>query len=411
MTHGGGWMTVTGVPVSRADDLLGASYQLYRYTGTNETNKTILRTVSYALPAVLHAHVQTVSPTTYFASPHTLQQTPRKLSREEAATKVNVTSGEPLAARWWAVNGVVPEFVRWLYKTTSYVPTSPDNVLAVVGFKDDLPSQEDLTAFMTDLRTGATNATFVVLPVNGGPSEYNPWQRPSFEANMNIQYTEAITYPVQHVYYSAGGLMMRYPDSNEPCPGDSYLEWFNYVLSQQYIPQTISISYGIEERHLPLEYAIALCELFVHLGVRGVSVLFSSGDDGVGPEECRDGYGGVQFVPNFPASCRCSITKSITLYLFASAGYTSLTNSHGFAGPFVTSVGGTTGFMPEIAASLSGGGFSNYFLRPSYQDVAVEAYLQRLNNLRDGLYDGLYKCVFSAVNVTRPHSLPFVKFV
>ena len=324
MTHGGGWMTVTGVPVSLADDLLGASYQLYRYTGTNETNKTILRTVSYALPAVLHAHVQTVSPTTYFAPPHTLQQTPRKLSREDVATKANAIkanaiSAEPLAARWGAINGVVPEFVRWLYKTTNYVPTSPDNVLAVVGFESDLPSQEDLTVFMTNLRTGAEDATFVILPVNGGPSEYNP-MKPSLEANMDIQYAEAITYPVQHVYYSAGGQAMANIDNNEPSRGDRYLEWLNYILSQQYIPQTISISYGVEERIVPLEYAIALCELFVHLGARGTSVLFASGDDGVGPEECRDDSGDAQFVPNFPASCTCSIILSLlasTEYKFA----------------------------------------------------------------------------------------------
>src|SRR6266702_3905657 len=83
-THGGGWLTVTNVPVSQANDLLGASYQLYRHTGTNET-VTILRTVGYALPAALHAHVQAVVPTTYFNSPRMLQQTPRKRSRGETA--------------------------------------------------------------------------------------------------------------------------------------------------------------------------------------------------------------------------------------------------------------------------------------------------------------------------------------
>ena len=44
---------------------------------------------------------------------------------------------------------------------------------------------------------------------------------------------------------------------------------------------------------------------------------------------------------------------------------------------------------PEVAASPSGGGFSNYFERPSYQSSAVSAFLQTL----DGQYEGLYKCV------------------
>jgi tripeptidyl-peptidase-1 len=72
---GGNRLTLTGVPVSKANKLLGASYQLYQHA---ETNETIVRTVSYSLPEALHAHVQTVAPTTYFASPRTVWQTLRK---------------------------------------------------------------------------------------------------------------------------------------------------------------------------------------------------------------------------------------------------------------------------------------------------------------------------------------------
>ena len=68
-------------------------------------------------------------------------------------------------------------------------------------------------------------------------------------------------------------------------------------------------------------------------------------------------------------------------------------SSHSFAGPWVTSVGGTTGFYPEKAADLSGGGFSDYFPRPRYQDYAVPAFLHEFNGLYYGLYYGLYKCV------------------
>jgi len=58
------------------------------------------------------------------------------------------------------------------------------------------------------------------------------------------------------------------------------------------------------------------------------------------------------------------------------------------SGPFVTAVGGTTGIRPETAIYLTGGGFSNYFPRPSYQDKVIPAYIKDLN----GTYDGLYKC-------------------
>jgi tripeptidyl-peptidase-1 len=89
-THGGGWLTVAGVPVSQANKLLGASYQLYYHPGTNET---ILRTVGYALPAALHIHVQTIAPTTAFTSMRLLQ--PEEMPRSRSGGAVNATSGEP----------------------------------------------------------------------------------------------------------------------------------------------------------------------------------------------------------------------------------------------------------------------------------------------------------------------------
>ncbi len=56
----------------------------------------------------------------------------------------------------------------------------------------------------------------------------------------------------------------------------------------------------------------------------------------------------------------------------------------------MTSVGGTTHQHPEVAARVSGGGFSNYFPRPDYQVNAVPTFLKQLGSK----YDGLYKCVF-----------------
>ena len=60
---------------------------------------------------------------------------------------------------------------------------------------------------------------------------------------------------------------------------------------------------------------------------------------------------------------------------------------HVFAGPFVTSVGGTTSYDPEeIGASISQGGFSLIFGRESYQEAAVTPFLGQLGNLYPGLY-------------------------
>jgi tripeptidyl-peptidase-1 len=54
--------------------------------------------------------------------------------------------------------------------------------------------------------------------------------------------------------------------------------------------------------------------MFARLGAMGVSVLFSSGDSGVGGGSCHlnDGKGSKKFIPAFPASCGCFFIDNIT---------------------------------------------------------------------------------------------------
>ncbi|KAI9451820.1 subtilisin-like protein [Lactarius psammicola] len=356
-SHGGGWLTVTGVPVSQANELLGASYQLYRRAGTSDT--PIIRTISYTLPTILHAHIQTVAPTTFFAFRDTPRQTAHRHSVGATEASASVTSREPLSmlsSREEEPKAIVPEILRWLYKTFLYVPLAKDrNVLAVAAFHDEFASPTDLTVFMSTFRQQAMDATFKVEKVNGGG--YDP-RKPGVEANLDMQYAQAIAYPTQHVFYSIGGEMTWMTHNGEPVQTDRYLTWLKYLLKKKKIPQTITVSFGIEERELPRQYALSLCLLFAKLGLRGVSVLFASGDDGVGPEDCNDASGRVRFVPNFPASC-----------------------------PWVTSVGGTFNITPEIAAGLSGGGFSDHFPRPVYQRKAVPHFFKSLGSQYRGMYN------------------------
>jgi tripeptidyl-peptidase-1 len=61
-----------------------------------------------------------------------------------------------------------------------------------------------------------------------------------------------------------------------------------------------------------------------------------------------------------------------------------------FSCPFVTAVGGTVRVNPEVAVSFSGGGFSRYFTRPSYQAQAVSTFLTGLGTMHQGLYKYAY---------------------
>lgn len=95
------------------------------------------------------------------------------------------------------------------------------------------------------------------------------------EANLDIQYGLAIAYPTPSTYYSTGGR----PPETTPTEVDNepYLEFLTYLLAQEKIPQTISISYGDGEWTVPESYAITVCNLFAQVAARGVSVLVSSG--------------------------------------------------------------------------------------------------------------------------------------
>ena len=392
-THGGAWLTVSDVLVHQANQLLGASYQLYRNTKTKDT---IIRTVGYALPAVLHLHIKTVTPTTYFPSTRVRRQTPRRRSLEGAPA--HAASGRLVTALSNRNGPIEPDFLRWLYGTFPYRPTADGrNRLAVVGFDGEFPSQEDLTAFMTRFSSNGQAATFTYVQVNGGVNVPNH----DGLADSDVQYAAAMSYPTPLIFYSVGGQMMWRQEEGqpqEPIARDKYLEWFGHVFREGNIPQTISISEGDIELALPPEYAANVCLLFAILGAQGVSVLTASGSAGVGEGECETPDGDRRFEVEFPSTCTCGVLSPLPS---TRASTHDSPNHHGFAGPYVTTVGGTRG-VPEAAVDLSGGGFSEYFPRMWYQnwDDVVSKFIDKL----EGQYEGLFKCV-------RCRDLTFAHFV
>lgn len=109
----------------------------------------------------------------------------------------------------------------------------------------------------------------------------------------------------------------------------------------------ISHSYADDEQTVPEKYARRVCNMIGLLGLRGRTMIFGSGDYGVGEICLNNENGKPAFVPNFPATC-----------------------------PYVTTVGGTHAFHPQLGWIASSGGFSNYFPRPWYQQSAVSTYLE-----------------------------------
>ena len=156
--------------------------------------------------------------------------------------------------------------------------------------------------------------------------------------------------------YSTGGRGPLVPTADQPGgvgSNEPYLEFLTYLVDRpdSELPQTLSTSYGEEEQSVPQDYALKVCNLFMQLGARGVSVLFASGDSGPGNSCVRNTDEAYYFNPTFPAGC-----------------------------PYVTSVGATSGTNPEEAVSFSSGGFSIYHQQPDFQKEAVGKYLTGLGD-------------------------------
>ena len=379
MTHGGTWLTVSDLRVTQASQLLGASYQLYRNMKANET---IIRTVGYSLPEVLHRHVQIVMPTTHFFSMEMTVQTPHRRIFGPAPAEAPAASGKPgtVQARQPPPEPppeppiVQPADLRWIYGTIEYQPIGyypGQNSLAVVGIR--LPREQELAEFMNEYRTSPGEAVTFVVGQMGGNPVVNLDEIPDEASTVAVQYSIAMAYPTPLTFYRI---------SQQPPGDDPFLDFILFLsMEQQVLPQTLIISFSYFLEHtIPPGYARLLCQHFGMLGVRGVSVLVASGNDGVGPEGCYRG----QFEVEFPSSCSCGTLSSLP-----KREYKSLTRPC-FAGPWVTSVGGTQGINPERAMPRSGGGFSDIFDRPGYQEGAVEEYLYEFRYHFGNQYTGRY---------------------
>ncbi|KAJ7368775.1 tripeptidyl peptidase A [Mycena albidolilacea] len=356
------WISLT-LSIHLAERILGAEY----YTWQHISGDVLIRTTAYRLPVYLHNHIELIQPTTMFTRSKGMAPILYPEEREPLGSIAPVTPFTKPHVDPSCAARITLSCIRQLYNAVGYTPRAmKKNVIGITGFLGQNANKQDLSAFYRDQLPAAVNYSFKSISVYGGINNQS-LAAAGEEANLDTQFAFGISYPTPGTFWSTPGLPPwlqdehTAADTNEP-----YLDWLDFILQSDHIPQTISTSYGDDEQTVPFTYASRVCKLFAELGVRGVSVLFASGDGGVGDgnadpatQQCRtnDKKRTRRFLPAFPASC-----------------------------PYVTAVGGTMS-IPEVAASFSGGGFSDYFPRPAYQDKSVNAYLGKLHH---GTYDGLF---------------------
>ncbi|KAK0431545.1 family S53 protease [Armillaria borealis] len=323
------WLTFTA-SVGTANMLFSAGYEDFVHTDTGEH---LIRTLTASIPSDLTDFIEVVHPTTSFG---------RLTFGSKPMVSIPLTSNltkqaNPAPASCNTI--VTPPCLQALYDIPATRVTQSTNRLVVSGFFSQFAQMADLRTFLIELRPDIPpTTTFTFQSLDGGLNPQGA-SHAGVEANLDIEYTVGVATGVPTIFISVG-------DSQPTDSIDSFLALINFLIPEASPPQVLTTSYGFDETDIPPSVATRLCNAFMALGARGVSMLFASGDGGVGGSQ--QGETCITFIPTFPAGC-----------------------------PFITSVGATQG-VPETAASFSSGGFSGVFARPSYQAPAVATYLTAL---------------------------------
>ncbi|OJJ46835.1 hypothetical protein ASPZODRAFT_151461 [Penicilliopsis zonata CBS 506.65] len=321
--------------VETANALLNTTFGVYASGATRKT-----RTTQYSIPDDLTADIELIAPTVFFGRANG-DRNAKIIGLVSSSQKTNTSEGTDVC------DYVTPDCLYEQY-SIDYTPLADSGSRVGFGsFLNESALYSDLDLFTEYF--GIAQQSFTVETINGGVN--NQTVDPEGEADLDVENIVAISHPLPVTEFITGGSPPYIPDvetttdENEP-----YLPYYEYLLSKSNseLPLVISNSYGDDEQTVPLAYATHVCNLIGLMGARGISILESSGDSGVGGA-CitNDGTNTTDFTPTFPGTC-----------------------------PYITAVGGTQD-IPEQAWVDSSGGFSNYFARASYQVDAVETYLSK----------------------------------
>ncbi|KAJ6632605.1 family S53 protease [Mycena sp. CBHHK59/15] len=334
----GDWIAVN-MTVSQANALLLADFSTFQ---NEETNQTVVRTLSYSIPSTLKTSINAVYPTVTFP-----------MASVGKPSFVNKTTGAPTSRAIPAdcQSDWSPACLQSLYGIPSTPAEATSSVLGVSGFSNAFANKRDLAVFLETYRPDMpSNTTFSLISVDGGINNQLPIGASSDSA-ADIQYTIGLATGVPIAFISTGTI------ANDVLT--EFLDQAHHLLSMSDPPRTVVNTIGGLESQVPATIAIALCNAYAQLAARGVSYIVQTGIWGAGGNrfdpDCKP------FDTPFPATC-----------------------------PFVTAIGGTE-FYPdetvETASPFSGGGFSGFFKRPRYQDGAVSSYLKSTGNTHSSLFN------------------------
>ncbi|KAJ7087067.1 subtilisin-like protein [Mycena epipterygia] len=364
------------VTIAEAESLLQAEY--YVYSDDEDGSVRVGCHDGYTLPEHVSKHVDFVWPTVHFGGPRSFSSRSEAISpssrfgRESGASKIPIENLADFATSGCDTS-VTLDCLRELYNF-DFTPVSGDvNTVAVAEFGANVYRPADLNLFFNSFRPDQVNNTPTLISVEGG----NPNVTGDLgESSLDIELVMGLLGSGQNLslYQVAQPQASLDPTDELLAALDGSYCSVSPVGSEGITdcgdkPRTnvISISYHFNPDLIDPSISPVVqrqCTEIGKLVLTGITIIASSGDGGVAysqSHECLQANGSLvagnpngSFVGQLPASC-----------------------------PFITAVGATSvapgGSTDQVEESTtdfpSGGGFSNNFARPAWQDAAVQNYL------------------------------------
>jgi len=323
--------------VSTWETLLSTSFSRIKRSDGEDSSSVVRATEDVSLPEDLAEHVEGIFMTTQIPPP----MNPPPVMRPMVDPAENEAHLDPAILKsYYKVTGEGSASVSQCVVETINQVASPSD-LATFQKQFSLPSQE----IATDIGKHVNDFTCKISPNSCG------------EANLDVQYIMAM---------APGTPLTYWYDSNFQTP---FEDWIEQVAATENPPLVNSISYGGPEPLMAASVLDTFNTEAMKLGVQGVSIFVSSGDDGVAGNEARGNISACGYTPSFPATS-----------------------------PYITAVGATQGGPvggEEVACSgntggviTTGGGFSTHYDQPDWQASAVATFLSRDSSAVSGYASG-----------------------
>lgn len=340
----GGIIEIT-TTVQHAEQLLNTSYAIY-----SDGARELLRSADISLPDTVAPHIDFVTPTTSFPLPQLsfnptqvpLQHVPQLSRRATCGTGNNAS----------------PSCIRQVYGIGNYTAKPSRVTFLVYATASAVYNPTDTQSFLAANNPPAAqaSATYQLAGSNANAPPGSGGLEAAFETALTTQTLLGLAWPASGIFYSNGGVFSS--NASQPI-SDGFVQFLAELMHNETVPSVVSISESYAEDQLDPAYARRMCSMLAAIGARGVTVLFSSGNNGPNGNGAGGRHDAV-FEPKFPASC-----------------------------PWVTAVGGTTDLGDEKGATsqtldaftktfyaASGGGFSGLFRRPRYQRRVLGEYVR-----------------------------------